>query len=368
MIDSNSIIIRYGEISLKGKNRIVFEKKLAADIKRHLKSKGIKEAKVILKRGRIYVENLQEDVALDKIFGIYSYSPALKIVKDYRVLEENIKKLIVTVEEAQSFRVSCQRIDKGFFKTSVEIEREMGEVLFMATKTAVKLKSPDLEVQIEIGEDGIYIFFTKVKCAGGLPYGTAGKLISLISAGIDSPVATWMMMKRGVEPVLLHFKIGEEEVQKVIRLKEKLEEYASGNPIELIIISRADLFGGKFSKLYNTDLINPYICILCKYMMHKKANQLCDENGALGIITGDNLAQVASQTLKNIFAYKTGSKYPGYSPLIAYEKEDTIKIARRIGTYDISISSCSDSCIPPKKPKTGVSYNRFQQILDLADI
>jgi thiamine biosynthesis protein ThiI len=358
----NSIIIRYGEISLKGKNRRTFEERLRADIKNFLESHDIGYSKVILKMGRIYIKGIAALPPLEKIFGIYSYSPALEIEKDYDVLKKQVVDFFPLFDDAGSFRVTCQRIDKKFPYDSMEIERSIGGIIFEKTKTPVNLREPGLNFQVEIGEDSIYIFTRKIKGFSGLPYGSAGKLVSLISAGIDSPVATFLMMKRGVEPILLHFKISESDGQKVKVLKKKLEEYSSGRKIKLYEISRDDIFKGEFDKLYDNRKFHPYICILCKYLMHKKAAEVAAAEKALGLLTGDNLAQVASQTLKNLYAYNTVSGLPVYSPLISFEKEETIRIAREIGTYDISITK-STGCTPPKNPKTGVKIERFQKIL-----
>ncbi len=364
-MEFNSIIIRYGEISLKGKNRRRFENKLLSDIESYLSVRQIPYQKISLKMGRIYIRGIHELPALEKVFGVYSYSPALEIEKDYELLEQKMPDYFGTVARAASFRVTCQRIDKSFPYTSVDIERQLGDILFKATQTPVNLQYPALTFQVEIGEDSIYLFLHKIKGYSGLPYGSAGKLVSLISSGIDSPVATFLMMKRGVEPILLHFKITEEEAEKVRKLKIILEEYTAGRKIQLIEIPRDDIFEGKFEEIYNHGKFHSYICILCKYLMHKKAGEIARAENALGILTGDNLAQVASQTLKNLYAYRTVTGVPVYSPLIAYEKQETIKIARRIGTYDISITKAA-GCTPPKNPKTGVKFERFQEILSQA--
>jgi thiamine biosynthesis protein ThiI len=359
----NSIIVRYGEISLKGKNRRNFELKLKSDIERFMQKQKIPYAKTTVKRGRIYVRGIDTLPHLEKIFGIHSYSPAQEIEKDMDLLKQKVMDFIPMVQIAKTFRVSCQRVDKTFPLKSVEVERLMGEILFTNTKTPVDLKSPDLEFQIEIGEDGMFLFAEKIRGFGGMPYGTAGKLVSLVSAGIDSPVATFLMMKRGVEPILLHFKITEQDTQKVFKLKEKLEEYTAGREIKLHVIPRDDIFKGKFSQLYENNRYHSYICVMCKYLMHKKAGDIAKQENALGIITGDNLAQVASQTLKNLFAYHLVSEFPVYSPLISFEKEHTIRIAREIGTYDLSIIKAK-GCTPPDNPKTGVSPRTFQKLLE----
>ncbi|MCP4149549.1 MAG: tRNA 4-thiouridine(8) synthase ThiI [bacterium] len=363
----NSIIVRYGEISLKGKNRRSFELKLKSDIQGFLKKKEISFSKVALKRGRLYVRGVDSIPQLEKVFGVFSYSPALEIEKSMENLESHVLSFVPMVAAAKSFRVSCQRIDKSFPHKSTDIERKMGEVFYNNCDTPVNLVEPDLEFQIEIGEDSMYLFAEKIPAYGGMPYGSAGKLVSLISAGIDSPVATFLMMKRGVEPILLHFKITEEDCAKVYQLKEKLEEYSAGRKIKLHVISRDDIFDGKFSGLYNNQKYHSFICIMCKYLMHKKAGEIVAQEKAFGILTGDNLAQVASQTLKNLFAYHVISQVPVYSPLISFEKQDTIKIAKKIGTYELSILKAK-GCTPPKNPKTGVNKKTFDRIIEEAGL
>jgi len=359
----NSVIVRYGEISLKGKNRIVFERKLRGDIVSFLKKENYEYSSVNLKRGRIYINGISKIPNLKKVFGIFSYSLAVKIEKNYELLEEIVPLFFDSVKKSNSFRVSCQRVDKSFPYKSIEVERRIGEIIFENTGVQVKLKLPELNFEIEIGEDGIYIFTERVRGYGGMPYGSAGKLGVLFSGGIDSPVAAFLMMKRGVEPVLIHYKITDQEVDKVKLLRNKLEEYSAGKSIKLIIIDRNELFKGKFSEIYNNKKLQPFVCVMCKFLMHSRAAKVAEEENLLGIITGDNLAQVATQTLKNLFAYRTASKLPVYSPLISFDKIDTIEIARDIGTYEISIQK-AEACIPPKNPKTGVVPQMFKNILE----
>jgi len=358
----NAIIVRYGEISLKGKNRWRFEHRLKTDIENFLQGASIGGASVIVRLGRLYIRHIYVLPALKRVMGIYSYSPALEIEKNYDLLKEKIRDFFPLFSGRTSFRVSCQRIDKSFPYTSVAIEREIGEIIFTETGTPVNLENPDLDFQVEINQDSIYIFTERIKGFSGFPYGSAGKLVSLISGGIDSPVATFLLMKRGVEPVLLHFKITDDESRKVGLLKEKLEEYSSGRKIKLYEIERDEIFKGRFDRLYRDTHFYPYICLLCKYLMHRKAGEIARQEGALGLITGDNLAQVASQTLKNLFNYRSVSGLPVYSPLISFEKEETIRIAREIGTFEISIRK-SLGCTPPLTPKTGVDPGIFQKIL-----
>lgn len=362
MTTYNACIVRYGEISLKGKNRIMFERRLKEDIIRYLNSKGAEHTTVTLRRGRIYIRGIDRVPDLTKVMGIYSYSPALEIEKNLDTLKQAIIDFIPRMKEAANFRVSCQRVDKKFQPNSIELERMLGALVVEHTQLPVKLVDPVFNLEVEIGEDFIYIFSGKIKGFGGLPFGTAGRLLSLISSGIDSPVATFMMMKRGVEPVLLHYRVTEDDFRKVLLLKEKLEEYASGRELKLLVVDRDQLFDGKFAAIYNNRKFHSYVCVMCKYLMHKRAGEEARKTDSLGLITGDNISQVASQTLENLRAYRNISDLPVYSPLIAFDKEDTIGIAKRIGTYEISIQKAA-ACVPPKSPKTRVKPELFHKIL-----
>ena len=367
MTTYNACIVRYGEISLKGKNRIVFERRLKEDIKRFLDSQKAEHSTISLHRGRIYIRGIDRVPDLTKVMGIYSYSPAIEIKKDLDTLKQAVTDFIPNMGEATNFRVSCQRVDKKFKPNSIELERMLGALVVERTQLPVKLVEPDFNLEVEIGEDFIYIFSGKIKGFGGLPYGTAGRLLSLVSSGIDSPVATFMMIKRGVEPVLLHFRVTEEDFQKVLRLKEKLEEYTAGRELKLLVVDRDQLFNGKFASLYNNRTFHPYVCVMCKYLMHKRAGEEARKTESLGLITGDNISQVASQTLDNLRAYRNTSELPVYSPLIAFDKEDTIGIAKTIGTYEISIQKAA-ACVPPKHPKTRVKPELFHKILKEAGL
>lgn len=359
---SRAIIVRYGEISLKGKNRGQFELQLKKDLAWFLKKNSHPFSDITVQRGRIYIHGSADLPDLKKVLGVYSYSPALEIARDYEVLKKEIASFIPEIKGSAHFRVSCQRLDKKFSPDSMTVEREIGAIIFQQTGTAVRLKDPAFELHIEIGHRHMYLFHEKIHGFGGFPVGSAGKLVSLISGGIDSPVATFLMMKRGVMPVLLHFQVSESEAAKVARIRDHLEEFSAGKKIKLTVIPREELFLGKFSGLFGSRH-EPYVCVICKYLMHKKAAQVVKEEGAWGIITGDNLAQVASQTLKNLLAQRQGSDCPVYSPLIAYEKIETMALARQIGTYDLSIQSVT-GCTPPRNPKTGVPFERLLKILE----
>lgn len=359
---TNSIIVRYGEISLKGRNRYRFEMGLKNGLMGFLRDQGIPFTAVKIRKGRIYVQGITAAARLEKVLGVHSYSRALKIEKNFDMLKERVLNALPEIERAASFRVSCQRIDKEFHPDSMAVEKVLGDILRKKGRTPVNLDHPDRDLGVEIGEDGIYLFLERVRGFGGFPYGIAGKLVSLVSSGIDSPVATFLMMKRGVEPVLLHFRISESDAGKFQRIREKLEEYTSGRAIAYHVIDRDDLFQGRFHRLFRDGKFHQSICILCKYLMHREAGEIARRERAWGVITGDNLGQVASQTLKNLNAYQNASRMPVYSPLIGFEKQETINLARRIGTYELSILK-SRGCTPPSSPATGISQKAFQKLL-----
>lgn len=361
-MSARAVIVRYGEISLKGRNRGMFEQRLRDDLAWFLQARGHAYSGIDVERGRIYIRGCDSTPDLKTILGVYSYSPALELPRDYETLKAETASFFPQIRLRQSFRVSCQRIAKDFFPDSMGIEREVGTLITENTGTPVRLKDPDFELHIEIGHRHLYLFSEKIRGFGGFPVGSSGKLVSLLSGGIDSPVATFLMMKRGVLPVLLHFAVSEAETAKVRRLRDRLQEYAAGRELKLIVIPRADLFNGKLADLYNSRL-EPYICVVCKYLMHKKASEVARREEALGVITGDNLAQVASQTLKNLYASRAAAALPVYSPLIAFEKTETMAMAREIGTYELSIAE-AEGCTTPRNPKTGVDYGRLLNVLE----
>jgi thiamine biosynthesis protein ThiI len=355
------VIVRYGEISLKGRNRGQFERKLRDDLAWFLGARGHAYSEIEVERGRIYVHGCADVPDLRMVLGVHSYSPALEIERDYGRLKEEAARFFPAIRRSRDFRVSCQRIAKDFSPDSMEVERELGTIIERNTGTPVRLKNPAFELHVEIGHRHIYLFSEKLRGFGGFPVGSSGKLVSMLSGGIDSPVATFLMMKRGILPLLLHFAVSEAETAKVRRLRDRLQEYAAGQELKLVVIPREDLFLGRLASLYNTRL-EPYVCVICKYRMHKKASEVALQEGALGVITGDNLAQVASQTLKNLFASRAAAALPVYSPLIAFEKNETMALAREIGTYEISISA-AEGCTPPRDPKTGVELARLRKVL-----
>ncbi len=351
-------IVRYGELGLKGRNRKFFEELLIKNIEKKIKKDG-KEARIELARGRIliYGENLED--SLSKVPGIVSYSLADEM--EYEEIFPYLQKELQNYNP-KDFKVEAHRVDKSFPKKSPEINEEVGSFIVEKFKWKVNLKNPELIVGIEIINSKAFVFFSKNRGVGGLPVGSAGKLLLLISPGMDSSVAGFMMLRRGAEISALHFSQGEIGEKKVRKYVEKLSEF-SPREIELKVIPHRDILGKYAEKLKNMRK-ERWTCVLCKYLMLKEAEKYAKKIGALGIITGDSLGQVASQTLNNMYSAQIGNEMPVYRPLIGMDKVDIEKIAREIGTYDIFISEKEEKCpFRPRYVSVQTNVERFKEIL-----
>ncbi|MCS7121009.1 MAG: tRNA 4-thiouridine(8) synthase ThiI [Archaeoglobaceae archaeon] len=337
-------VIHYGEIGIKGKNRAFFEKKLVENIEKIAKIKAVR------KSGRIEAEFKSEaEEKLKKIPGIKYFAPALKVEKDI----EEIKKasLKVLPENFESFKVESSRSDKTFPLTSPEINAELGKFIVERTGKKVDLKKAEVKVYVEICEKESYIYSKKVKGVGGLPVGTAGKVVSLVSGGIDSPVASFLMMKRGCEVVAVHFfneTLHSKEVRKkIVMLAEKLAEFQGKMRLYMVPFESIQLE-------IIRDVPAKLRMIAYRRSMMRMANIVAKKEKAKAIVTGDNLSQVASQTLDNIATINSASALPVLSPLIGMDKEEIIEIAKKIETYKISTIPYEDCCslLVSKHPET----------------
>ena len=351
------IIVRYGEIGLKRNKRREFEEILAKNIERKLKKYGYK-AKSEIKWGRIIVEvNDSAASIIAKCPGVVSLSPARKMRYEeiFQYLKEELKKFDVV-----DFRISARRIDKKFPKKSMDINMEIGDFVVKNFGWKVNLKDPHLNIGIEIIDSYAYVFFESIEGVGGLPVGASGRVVSLISSGIDSPVSTFLMMKRGARVIALHYNTNDSE-KKVRKYVDILNQY-SPRDIELIVENHGELVEKYLKKLRDVKR-EEWTCIFCKYLMLARAEEIAREKHALGIVTGDSLGQVASQTLENMFIMSSGIRMPVYRPLIGMDKKEIEKIARKIGTYDVFVSSEEFKC--PFKPKyviTEGDYKKFMEI------
>ncbi len=350
-------IVRYGEIALKGKNRKRFEEQLARNIVNALKRKGF-EANIRMVRGRILVYSSSSSLQIfSKIPGIVSYSPAEEM--DYEEIEDYLLEKLQNYSP-ESFKIDAHRVDKKYPKTSVEINKEIGEFIVKNFGWNVNLSNPQLRIGIEIINSKAYVFFKTYRGLGGLPVGSSGKLIALISGGIDSPVAAFMMMRRGAKIIALHFSINSEE-EKVGKYVEKLSEF-SPEDIELVIVPYEEELR-KISEELKRIKRPEWTCVFCKYGMIKMASEIAMRKGALGIVTGDSLGQVASQTLENMRIISSASKIPIYRPIIGMDKVDIEKIAKEIGTYHVFLAYGEKKC--PFKPRHVVALGDYVKFIEL---
>ena len=348
----NVILLRFGEIYLKGKNRGYFEKTLLQNIRNKISSFNATVTKI---QGRFIVENFDEIDTnsiineLTKVFGLYSLSKAVEIETSRENIEEYLSKYKTTLS---NFRVSVKRADKTFSVQSNEYERFLGGVVLKANPNLkVKLKNPELEIVVDIRENGkTYILTDSIQCAGGMPLGTSGRGLVLLSGGIDSPVASYLMAKRGLELVGLHFHsypyTSEHAKQKVISLAKILTNY----------VGHFTLVCCPFTKIQeeiHTNCAPEFMITIMRRIMMRIASRICEKFDAKAIITGESLAQVASQTIESITVSNDAQKkYPILRPCIAMDKTEIIEIANKIGTFETSILPYEDCCTVflPKNP------------------
>ena len=344
-----SFLIKYAEIGVKGKNRYLFEDALVKQINNRLKRHdgGFLITK---EQGRIYAEASEEydydEVinALQHVFGIVGICPMVQIEnKDYENLKEEVAKYIDEAYEDNNFtfKVIARRADKNYTVNSDQINRDLGEVILTRfPETKVDVHNPDVTLHVEIRQK-INIFSETIPGPGGMPIGTAGKAMLLLSGGIDSPVAGWMVAKRGVTIEATYFHAppytSERAKQKVVDLAKLVAKYTG--PIKLNIINFTDIQLYIYDKCPHDELT----IIMRRYMM-KIAQTIAEQDGCLGLITGESIGQVASQTMHSLAATNDVCTMPVYRPVIGFDKQDIVDIAEKINTYETSILPFEDCC------------------------
>ena len=360
------IIARYGEIGLKSpKVRSRFERKLVKNIKASF------DCDVGRNQGRIYIrpENFDDAIAkLDKVFGVVSYSPAVLTHSTFDGIENSLTAYTETllkekvIDENTRFAIKCRRVGDHDF-TSQEMAAFAGGVVRKVIKAPVDLTNPDLTIFVEVREDDAFIYHEKIRGAGGLPLGTQGKVVVLLSSGIDSPVAAYMMMKRGCEIIALHFNAdpfsGPKVTELFDRLVDHLQDYASGNPIKKHIVNY-----GEYLQAAKDKAPEKMTCVLCKSGMYKIAEMIAREYGALAVVDGSSVGQVASQTLDNILVTRHGVDMPVLSPLIGLDKSEISEIADKIGTFEISKIDDGGCSAVPRYPETHADLDRVLKAIE----
>ena len=357
------IIARYGEIGLKSpKIRSRFERKLVKNIEATF------ECNVERNQGRIYIFPFDFDEGIEKlnrVFGVVSYSPAISTKANYdgidMTLTEYTQELIDEgiLDENTKFAIKCRRVGTHDF-TSQEMAAHCGGVVRSVILAPVDLTNPDLTIFVEIRDDKAFIFHEKVKGPGGLPLGTQGKVVALLSSGIDSPVAAYLMMKRGCEVVALHCNndpfSGPKVTENFNLLVDQLNIYAKGTPIKKRVIDY-----GEYLTVAKEKAPEKMTCVLCKSGMYRIAEKLANKIGADAIVDGSSVGQVASQTLSNILATRYGVGMPILSPLIGLDKEEITAIAKDIGTFEISKIDDGGCSAVPRYPETRADLERVKE-------
>lgn len=338
------IIIRYCEIHLKKKNRGYFERMLGENINRALAGLNYKYVKI---HARYLIEEFDDcdyDEILSrllKVGGIHSVSPAIVIKSDAEEIYKNV--LALCEGKSGTFKVETNRADKTFPVHSVDMSAEAGGRILEANESlSVNLKHPDFVVNIDIRESGETLIYTDViKGMGGLPVGSAGKGLLLLSGGIDSPVAGYMVAKRGMRIKALHFHsypyTSDVAKQKVIDLAKIIAPYTGG--VDLYTVSVTHI-----QEAIHRDCPEEMMITILRRFMMRIASLMCDKLGTQAIITGESLGQVASQTIESLTTSNAVATYPVLRPLIAFDKLDIIAIAEKIGTYETSILPYEDCC------------------------
>ncbi|MEB8171423.1 tRNA 4-thiouridine(8) synthase ThiI [Macrococcoides caseolyticum] len=359
------ILVRYGELTLKAGNRNTFINQLKSNIKYALIP--LTGYKVNANRDRMYVE-ITEDADVEeimkrisKVFGVHSVSPVVKVEKNIDQIKSSAVKLARDIDApGVTFKVDAKRSDKGFPYDTFALQQELGgEILSNIEHLTVDVKNPDYKLLVEIRSDAAYLYSRVIKGAGGLPVGTGGKTLLMLSGGIDSPVAGIEVMKRGVTIEAIHFHsppfTSEEAKQKVIDLTRIMAE--TTGEIKLHLVPFTDI-----QKMIHKKVPENLTMTSTRRMMLKIADRFARQIDAKALVNGENLGQVASQTLGSMYAINAVTNLPILRPLLTLDKDEIIIKAKEIGTFDTSIQPFEDCCtiFTPKNPKTNPRLDKVE--------
>lgn len=351
-------MIKNGEIALKGLNRKTFEDALAKNIKWRLKSLG--KFSVTRAQSTMYIEPMEEGIdfeeavdRLGKIFGIAAFTRALVTEKDIDIIKKDaISYMEEVLPYVKTFKVAAKRSDKQFPLNSPALQQELGGALLSAyPHLKVDVHNPEVTVMVEIRDFGAYIHANQLPGAGGMPVGTSGKALVMISGGIDSPVAAYMMSKRGLELHAIHFVsppyTSDRALQKVETLCEKISAYSGRIHFHCVPFT-------EIQEAIRDNCPEELFTIIMRRLMMKISMKVADKNDLKALITGESLAQVASQTIGAIACTDDVCTIPVFRPLIGMDKNEIVEIARKIDTFETSILPYEDCCtvFTPKHPKT----------------
>ncbi|EJE4541642.1 tRNA 4-thiouridine(8) synthase ThiI [Staphylococcus pseudintermedius] len=359
------ILVRYGELTLKGGNRKTFVSQLRSNVKRALMP--LKGYEVKANRDRMYIQlepeaDIEEMMTrISKVFGVHSISPVLKLEKSMDAVYEHARLFAQNYEAGDSFKIEVKRSDKNFEYETFAIQRMVGgEVLKSNTSLHVDVRQPDHEIKVEVRLDAIYMYDRIIPAIGGLPVGTGGKTLLMLSGGIDSPVAGMEVMRRGVTIEAIHFHsppfTSEKAKEKVIELTRIMAERVGSIRLHMVPFTEVQ-------KQIHKVVHERYTMTSTRRMMLRIADKVVYQIGADAIVNGENLGQVASQTLKSMYAINAVTNTPILRPLLSLDKEEIVQKAKDIGTFETSIQPYEDCCtiFTPKNPVTEPQFEKVLQ-------
>ena len=368
------ILCKLGEVVLKGLNRRSFEDKLMANVSRRVSKCG--SFRVYSKQSTIYVEPKDDGCDLDaafegckKVFGVIAVSKALPCEKDVQKIIAAAKNYLAgELRAAKSFKVESRRADKTFPLTSIQISQQVGGALHQAFPTCrVDVHEPELVVHIEIREDAAYVHGPASDGAGGLPVGMGGTAVSLLSGGIDSPVSSYMIAKRGVKLEMVHFfsppYTSDAAKEKVLSLARLLVPWCGRLTVQVVPFT-------EIQEEIRRSCPEEFFTLIMRRFMMRIAQRVADQVRAKALVTGENLGQVASQTMEALRVTEDAAELPVLRPLIGMDKEEIVRLARRIGTFDTSILPYEDCCtvFTPRHPRTKPELDEVREAEAVLDI
>ena len=368
------LLLKLGEIVLKGLNRKGFEQKLMGNIRRRLVPIG--KFKVTCMQSTVYVEALEEGADMDaafeavqKVFGVVKISRAAACEKDKDAIARlAIDYLREDMLRARSFKVESKRSDKSFPLTSIQLSQYVGGELAEAYPNCrVDVHDPELIVNLEIRDLAAYVHAQPINGAGGMPVGSNGVAVTLLSGGIDSPVSTYMIAKRGVRLIPVHFfsfpYTSQQAKDKVIELARLLTAWCGKMTLEVVPFTH-------IQEEIRDKCPEEYFTLIMRRFMMRIAERIALSNGARAIVTGENLGQVASQTMEAMASTQAVLKLPVLQPLIGMDKEEIVQLSRRIGTFDTSILPYEDCCtvFTPRHPRTRPTVAEVEQAESALDV
>jgi thiamine biosynthesis protein ThiI len=368
----HALLVRYDEIGIKGKNRPDFVRRLVANIRR---ATGLSKDEVQIAWGRIYLhpsgdpQRLRDRLSM--VFGVKSFSEVLVVPHELEPMREAAVELArrAVARGARTFKIEARRSFKAFPLTSMELNRELGGAVLRALpELRVDVQAPDVTIEVEVRQEGVFLCAERIAGPGGLPVGISGRALLLLSGGIDSPVAGWMLMKRGVAVDAVYFHsppyVGEKAKEKVLELGRILARWrAEALTIYVPYFTEIQI---EVSRVAPPSLWT----ILFRRFMHRVAERIAETHGYGALATGESLGQVASQTMENLACVEAATRMLVLRPLVGWDKAEIVRLAREIGTYEISILPHEDCCVlfAPRHPETHARLDRVEAIEAHLDI